>query len=628
MSGEIPIACRAVSSDEIAVQLDRILQSPVFAKSERMSTLLGYLAEQTLNGAPEKLKEYAIGVDVFQKDDSFDPRLDTTVRTEARRLRTKLEEYYRTAGRNDAIEIALPKGSYRLTFQPRGVPPAADTQVVPAPERAGLRRYAATVTIAALAVVALCAAAYWIFRERALSHGDVRSVVVLPFVNLSGDESRQYLADGITDGLITDLANISALRVVSRTSAMSYRSRQKTAQEIGRELGVDAVLEGSMIAQGERVRVIAQLIDARTDAHLWASTFERQEKDVLRLESEITGAITGEIRVRILPEERRRLQAAHTMKPEAYDAYIKGRYFTSHWTEDNWHKAREQFELAVARDPGSALAYAGLSAAWGVGSGWAVAPREAGPKGRQFAETALALDPSLPEAHRELGGYYLFYAWDFPAAARELRTAVELNPANPISHQVYGYYFSSVGTLDHALQEHQTAVRLNPVDLIDNSNVGDIYYYQRRYDEAIQQYRKTLDLDPGFAVARGHLGKALVQKRLFAQGVEELETALKAEPKPWIKASLGYALASAARAAEAGRILGELRAESATRYVPPLGVVSIYIGLGKPDLALDWIEKAWREREGDLVWLNRDPVYDPLRTHPRFQALVKRIGLP
>ena len=627
MPAETPIA-RVVSNEEIAAQLNRILHSAVFVKSERMSTLLRYLAEQTLNGAPEKLKEYAIGVDVFQKDESFDPRLDTTVRTEARRLRTKIEEYYRTNGQNDAVEIALPKGTYRLTFQTRGEPPVPDSQTTPVAPAARIRRYAPTAMIAVVLTLALSAAAYWSFRDRPQPYHAIRSLVVLPFANLSGDESRQYLADGITDGLITDLANISALRVVSRLSALSYRSRQKTAPEIGRELGVDAVLEGSMIAQGERIRVTAQLIDARTDAHLWAGTFERQEKDVLRLESDITGAITGEIRVRILPEERRRLQAAHAMKPEAYDAYIKGRYFISHWTEDNWHKAREQFEQAVARDPGSALAYAGLSAAWGVGSGWAVAPREAGPKGRQFAETALAIDPSLPEAHRELGAYHLFYAWDFPAAARELRTAVELNPANPISHQVYGYYFSAIGALDNALQEHQTAVQLNPVDLIDNSNIADIDYYQRRYDEAIQQYRKTLDLDPGFAVAREHLGKALVQKRLFAEAIGELETALKVEPKPWIKATLGYALASGSRKAEAARILGELQAESAKRYVPPLGLAAIYIGLEKPEPALDWIEKAWQEREGDLVRLKRDPVYDPVRAHPRFQAIVKRLGLP
>jgi TolB-like protein/tetratricopeptide (TPR) repeat protein len=628
MSEELPIACRAVSSEEIAAQIERLLHSPIFIKSERMSTLLRYLAEQTMNGAPEKLKEYAIGVDVFQKDDSFDPRLDTTVRTEARRLRTKLEEYYRTAGESDSVEIALPKGSYRLTFQPRGGKSAPDIQIVPEQGWAGFRRYGRAAGVVVFVLVVLSAAAYWVFGEKGQPHGAIRSVVVLPFMNLSGDESRQYLADGITDGLITDLANISALRVVSRISAVSYQSRQKTAPQIGRELGVEAVLEGSMVAQGERVRVNAQLVDARTDAHLWAGAFERQEKDVLRLESDITGAITREIRVRILPDERRRLQAGRAMKPEAYDAYMKGRYFISRWTENNWHKAKEQFEEAVARDPRSALAHAGLSAAWGVGLGWAVAPHDAGPKGKQAAETALAIDPSLAEAHRELGGYYLFYAWDFPAAARELRTAVELNPENPISHEVYGYYFGAAGALDDAMREHQMAVRLNPVSLISNSDVGDIYYYQRRYDEAIQQYRRTLDLDPSFAVARGRLGRALAQNRMFASAIEELEAAAKVEPKPWIQAALGYALASASRGAEASRILGELKSEAAKRYVPPLGIAAIYIGLSNPDAALDWIEKAYQERDGDLVWLKLDSIYDLVRGHPRFQAVLKRIGLP
>ena len=626
MSGEMHIVSGSISNEEIAAQMARIVRSPIFAKSVRMTALLRYLAEQSLSGTPEKLKEYAIGVDVFKKDTSFDPRLDTTVRTEARRLRAKLEEYYRTEGPGDPLDIALPKGSYRLTFQPRGRTSAAESQTVPGPHRAGLRRYAPAAGIAVFAMAVLCAPGYWIFRERT-GHGTIRSVVVLPFANLSGDSSRQYLADGITDGLITDLANISALRVVSRISAMSYGSRQKTAPEIGRELGVDAVLEGTMTAQGERVRVNAQLIDARTDGHVWAGTFERQEKDVLQLESDITGAITRDIRVRILPEEQRRLQSARAMKPEAYDAYIKGRYFISHWTEENWHKAREQFEQAVAKDPGSALAYAGLAAAYEVGSGWVVAPHDSGPKGKQAAETALAIDPSLAEAHRELGGYYLFYAWNFPAAARELKAAVELNPANPISHEVYGYYFCAIGALEDALREHQSCVRLNPVSLIGNSNIGDIYYFQHRYDEAIQQYRKTLELDPNFAVAREQLGKALVQKRMFPEAIAELETASKVEPKPWTRASLGYALASASRRPEATRIIDELKSESAKRYVSPLGVAAIYIGLHQPDLALDWIEKAYQEHDDVVLCLRRDPIFDSLRPHPRFQALARRAGL-
>jgi len=627
MSGEPSIAT-AVSGDQIAAQIDRILHSQLFIKSERMSTLLRYLAAQTLTGAPEKLKEYAIGVDVFQKDLSFDPRLDTTVRTEARRLRAKLEEYYQTTGREDGIEVALPKGSYRLTFQLRQRESVVSAGVGPVPRGAGLRRYAGAVSVAGLILMTLSAAAFWTVREKPQPRAAIRSIVVLPFVNLSGDESRQYLADGITDGLVTNLANISALRVVSRVSASSYRSRQRTAREIGRELEVDAVLEGSIVAQGERVRVNAQLIDARTDGHLWADAFDRQEEDILRLETDITAAITREIRVRILPEEQRRLQSARAMKPEAYDAYIKGRFFVSHWSEKDWHKAKEQFELAVARDPGSALAYAGLSAVYGVGSAWTLAPHEAGPKGRQFAETALALNPSLAEAHREIGGNALFYDWNFPAAARELRTAIELDPANPISHQVLGYYFTAIGALDEALREHQSAVRLNPVDLVDISNIGDIYYYQRRYDEAIRQYRKTLDLDPGFTWARWHLGKALVKKRMFASAIEELEAASRIEPQPWTRATLGYAYASASRASEAIRILDELNADSARRYVSPLAVAAIYIGLAQPDRALDWIERAYPEHDDWLVWIKQDPVFEPVSESPRFRALLKRIGLP
>lgn len=629
MPTELPVPHASVSKEDIAPQITRILNSSTFNKSERMRTLLIYLVEQSLHGAPEKLKEYAIGVDVFKKEVSFDPRMDTTVRTEARRLRSKLDEYYRTASEDDVIEIELPKGSYGLLFHtrrrfaPPEVPASSTTSAV------GRTQYA-RVTISAALLVVIVAAGWWYRAARINAHPKraIRSLVVLPLLNLSGDASHQYLSDGITDALITDLAGISVLRVVSRASSMSYHSLRKTAPEIGRELGVDAVLEGSMTYQGDRIRVNAQLVVASSDEHLWAATFERQEKDVLRLESEITQAITKEIRVRILPEEQRRIQLAHAMKPEAYDAYIKGRFFISRWTQASWEKATSYFHEAVSRDPGSALAHAGLAAAYCIGSGWAMAPNECGPKCKEAAETALAIDSSLAEAHRELGGYHLFYAWNWPAAARELKTAVELNPANPISHEVYGYYFWAIGAMDEASREHRLAVQLNPVSLISNTNVGDVFYYDRRYSEAIQQYRKTLDLDPNFGLAREHLGKALVQNGRFGEAITELQTASRVERSPWTISSLGYALASASRSREALGLIDELKSQSSRRYISPLTVAVIYIGLHKPDLAIEWLEKAFQDRTDVLVWLKRDPIYDPIRARPGFQALGRRMALP
>ena len=629
MPTELPIPDAPVSNEDIARQMTRILKSSTFTKSERMRTLLHYLVEQSLNGAPEKLKEYAIGVDVFRKEVSFDPRMDTTVRTEARRLRSKLDEYYQAASDDDVIAIELPKGSYRLLFHPRSRMALADVPASSAPSAAERRRYAPAAAIAALVVVIL-ASGWWSWRSRDKTHSQraIHSLVVLPLLNLSGDASRQYLSDGITDALITDLAGISALRVVSRASALSYHSLHKTAPEIGRELGVDAVLEGSMTYQGDRVRVNAQLVIASSDEHLWAATFERQEKDVLKLESEITEAITKQIRVRIVPEEQRRIQSARAMKPEAYDAYIKGRFFISRWTLESWRKAASYFHEAVSKDPASALAYAGLAAAYCIGSGWAMAPNESGPKCKEAAETALAIDSSVAEAHRELGGYYLFYDWNWPAAARELRTAVELNPANPISHEVYGYYFWAIGAMDDASREHRLAVRLNPVSLISNTNVGDVFYYDRRYPEAIEQYRKTLDLDPNFDLAREHLGKALAQSGRLSEAIGELQTAAKLELNPWTISSLGYALASASRYSEALGLIDELKSQSAKRYISPLGIAVIYIGLQKRDLAMEWIEKAYLDRTDVLVWLKRDPIYDSIRAHPGFQALVRRMALP
>jgi tetratricopeptide (TPR) repeat protein len=263
-----------------------------------------------------------------------------------------------------------------------------------------------------------------------------------------------------------------------------------------------------------------------------------------------------------------------------------------------------------------------------VGSGWAIAPIEAGPKCKAAAETALAIDSSVAEAHRELGGYYLFYAWDLASAGRELKAAIELNPGNPISHEVYGYYFFATGALDDALREHQASVRLNPVSLISNVNVGDAYYYQRRYGAAIEQYRKTLELEPNFAVGREHLGRTLVQQRRFAEGISELDIAARREPQPWTIASLAYGLAAAGRANDAKRLLVELRSASSKRFVSPAKIATVYIGLQEPDQAMEWLERAYQQRDDVLVWVKCDPVFDPLRSHPRFKDLVNRLKLP
>jgi TolB-like protein len=461
--------------------------------------------------------------------------------------------------------------------------------------------------------------------------GRISSVAVLPLENLSRDPEQEYFADGMTDELIANLTKISALRVISRTSAMQYKGTKKPLPQIGRELNVDAVIEGSVLRSGTRVRITAQLVQAAEDRHLWAETYERDLRDVLSLQGEVARDITNRIQVKLTPRERDGLSSSRPVRPEAQEAYLRGVYFWNQRTQQGLEKSIEYFNQAAQRDPGYALPYAGLANTYNsLGSYCYFAPREVYPKARAAALKALAFDDTLAEAHAALGLYDSNYEWDQLGADREFRHAIELTPGYASAHVWYGELLSQMERHTEALAELDRARELDPTSLIVSDQRGCILYLARRYDEAIEQIRKTLELEPRFAHAHCWLGKAYLQKGMLREGLAELEEAasLPGGDSPLYRYWLGYGYARCGKRAEALKIVERMNAQEQKSFGSPWGIAAIYSGLGQKDDALAWLERAYQERDPKFRETNIEPAFDPLRSDTHFKELVRRSRPP
>ncbi len=483
------------------------------------------------------------------------------------------------------------------------------------------------ITVVLALVLSLPILAVWLFRSRGRPPAGIHSLAVLPLDNLSGDASQDYFADGMTDELITDLAQISALRVISRTSVMVYKGARRPLPEIARELNVDAVVEGTVLRSGEQVRITAQLIQTPADRHLWAESYEGDLHDTLALQKKVARAIAEHIRIELTPKEQAVLKNAKVVNPEAYEAYLKGRYFWNKRTADGLKRAVDYFDQAIEKDPNYAQAYAGLADSYALLGDWeygVLAPSEAYPKAKAAAIKALELDNALGEAHTSLAFSLDVFDWDWESAEKEFRRAIELNPGYATAHHWYAWHLSEMGRNSEAIAEMRKAENLDPLSLIISADVAEILLVAHLNDEAIAQSRKTVDMDPNFAIAHYELGQAFVQKHSYNEAIGEFQKAIELSGGSVpCTSNLAYAYAVSNKRNEAVKILNDLKTRS-TRN--PSEIALMYVGLGEKDQAMKWLEKAYAEHFNPSILLR--PAFDPLRSDPRFQNLVRRIGLP
>lgn len=457
----------------------------------------------------------------------------------------------------------------------------------------------------------------------------IESIAVLPLQNLSSDPAQDYFADGMTEGLITEVAKIGALRVISRTSIMQYKGAHKPLPVIARELGVDAIVEGTVMYSGQKVRITAQLIRARDEGHLWSEKYERDLGDVLKLQGEVAQAIAGQIQVKLTPQEHRRLARARPVNPQAYVAYLEGTFFRNKWTEEGLDKSIKLFTKAIEFDSTYAQSYAGLAHSYcALGILGSRPSREVYPNAKVAAMKALELDETVAEAHSSLADAIKGYDWDWAAAEAEYRRALELDPSDALGHAWYADYLSKMGRHAEAIGEARRARELDPISPDRNSFLGLILYRARRYDEALEACRKAVELDPYYPVGHWFIALAYEQKHQVPEAIAELKKAvtLSGDGPPY-QALLANAYALAGERDKALRMLDELKARSRQKYISPLDIAVVYTGLGDRNAAFQWLEKAYRERTMRIQELPQ-PHFDSLRSDARFQGLMRRIGLP
>jgi serine/threonine protein kinase/tetratricopeptide (TPR) repeat protein len=461
------------------------------------------------------------------------------------------------------------------------------------------------------------------------SEKGIQSLVVLPFENRSGDPAQEFFADGMTDALIADLAQIAALRVISRTSAMRFKGTHPPLSEIARELRVDGVVEGSALRIGDRVRITVQLVDVANDRSLWAKSYERGLTDILALQSEVAHAIASEIRIQVTPEERMRLRSKGTVNPAAHVAYLQGSFLWNRFTAESVKEAILRYEEALAIDPNYPAAHAGLADSYiMLANHHILPPREGYSLGREAAKRGLALDESLAELHTSLGWIHRLFDWDWPAAERECMRAVQLNPGYAFGRSRYALLLSGMGRHEEAIAEAQRAHELDPLNLLTYTVVGDTLFYARRFDRSVESYRKCLELDPTFGAAHTDLARSLEQVGRAEEAIEEfVRGTAGADGLPRPSSGLAILYARAGRRDDARATLEAVQALAQKQFVSPYGIASYYAVIGDNERALDWLEKAYSERDGTLVWLKVHPRLDGLRGEPRFRDLLARLRL-
>ena len=569
-----------------------------------------------LNKAVNKIRE-ALG------DSAESPRFVETVSRRGYRFLAEVKDADAAPVRRP--ELAVPPQ------QPQPAPEAPDRPDSPGkvPEVKSLslsHMWKIAVLVLLLAAASL---AIWKLHSWNRSSSAIRSVAVLPFESLSSDASQDYFADGMTDELISDLGQISALRVISRTSVMSYKRARKPLPQIARELNVDAVVEGTVLRSGNEVRITAQLIEASADKHLWSQSYEGELRNTLALQNDVARAIADQIRINLNPQERAALKKVRVVNPEAFESYLKGRYFWNKRTAEGLNVALAYFTQAIGEDPTFAQAYSGLADTYALLGDWqyaVMAPKDALPRAKAAAIKALELDSALGEAHNSLAFCLDGFEWNFDSAGKEFRRAIELNPGYATAHHWYAWHLSLLGRYDEAIAEMRKAENLDPLSLIINADLAELLVLAHSYDESILQSRKTIEMDANFALSHNQLGQAYLQKQMYKPAIAELEKSVQLSGgSPTCISNLARAYAESGKRSEAEKLLGDLKKRSHPNASLASEIAMIYAAVGNRDEAINWLEKGYKERFNPGVLLR--PGFDSLRSDPRFEELARRVGL-
>ena len=635
LSGQIKPDTRAIED-----QLDRILRSRTFAASRRSQKFLQYVVDKSLADPGSPPKEFAIAMDVFERDSSYDPSIDATVRVQAGRLRIRLRDYYATEGIHDSIHIDIPTGGYAPVFT-MGAPSHNGsherlTQIAPGqptPEYATPRSLwpppklpvPTGVFLSALALCLLIAAMILIRRHTSRPDPQIRSLAVLPLENLSGDATQDYFADGMTDELITELAHNHDVRVVSRTSVTQEKGLHKSLRKISSELNVDAIVEGSVVRSGDRVRITAQLIDTRTDKHLWAQSFEGQSSDILTLQDAVAGEIASQIRGVVTPASDARRNPSRSIDPQAHDAYLRGRYF---FQKQDMSRSADYFQHAIESDPSYASAYAGLADALDaettVGLG---EPQDLMPRALVAAQQAIKLDPENGEAYTSLGSIETIYEWNWPAAQYNLTRGIALDPSNSVAEMKYAVYLDAVGHPEDAVVHMRRALHLDPLSFLMNRRLGATLYLARHYDEALDQLRRAREMEPNqHSAVDNYMSWIYELKGMRDQAVDRDLAALQGK---W--SQLDTAQLSSTYKRKGWNAYWRARMNALQPYTDnscaPYAVGVSYLRLGDRNQAFTSFNRAVDRHCYQIAWLRVDPLLDSIRTDTRYESLLQRINL-
>jgi TolB-like protein/DNA-binding winged helix-turn-helix (wHTH) protein/cytochrome c-type biogenesis protein CcmH/NrfG len=562
---------------------------------------------------------------IWGKDFFFDA--ENGINNAIRKIRSALND---NAEQPLFVETSLGKG-YRFIAPVERIPELTGS---PAPERSVIPREPTVFRwrrawVPALVLAAFVAAAFAFnlagIRSRVLARNvpSIHSIVVLPLENLSGNPDEQYFADGMTDELTTVLAKIGSLRVISRTSSMQYRNSHKPLAQIANELNVDAVVEGSVTRSSDRVRITAQLVDARNDRHLWAETYDRDTRDILALQSDVASAIAKQVKAQITPAETAKLSTVRQADPEAYQFYLQGLYYWDKGTEQAAANSREYFQKAIEKDPGFARAWVGLAFAYNLLGDYA--------HGKEAARKALSLDDTIGRGHAAFAFATWRGDWDWGVAQSEFKRAIELDPNDAHAHHAYAGYLSALRRFEEAHSEMQRAVEIDPLAALANTNLGSIYWSSHDFDRAIQQLNRALEIDPNFPDAHFVLGLVYESSGKYEHALvefEKCETLSRNGNLLAARAAVAHLYAVQGRRADALRLLEEVKAAHKPGELLSYSIALVYVGLGDKDRAFQWLQNSFAEHDDDLLDLNDDPRVEPLHSDSRFQALVRRVGIP